>query len=286
MNLSIKEVVYRYGVYPSKRKGQAFLVDRNIIRKIVDAAGIHPKDTVIEIGAGLGLMTKIIAQKAGRVVALEVDSHFCEILREQLADCTNVEIIEADVLKYNFSEVVASKQNNKVRIIGNIPYNISTPILFHLLSFRNIIKDMIIMVQREVAARIMAQPGTKTYGIPSVIFSMFTEIYQVCSVSPESFYPVPKVHSSVLHFTYRSEPLYPLRSTDFFVNTIRKAFAKRRKTLLNNFFDLDLSLDADEVIRMAGIDPQRRAETVSAEEFAILSNILFGLKGRKFLDNT
>jgi 16S rRNA (adenine1518-N6/adenine1519-N6)-dimethyltransferase len=286
MNPSIKVVIDQYGVCPSKRKGQAFLADKNIIKKIVNAASICPTDTVIEIGAGLGLMTKMIAQKAKRVVALEIDSHLCEVLRELLADCKNVEIIETDVLKYNFSDVVTGKKNNKIRIIGNIPYNISTPILFHLLSFRDIIKDMFIMLQREVAARITAHPGTKTYGIPSVIFSTFAEIYQVCSVSPQSFYPVPKVHSSLLHISYRYKPLYPLKNTDFFMHTIRKAFSKRRKTLLNNLSDPNLSLDPVEAIIMAGIDPQRRAETVSAKEFAILSNILFGLKDRKVLDNT
>lgn len=284
MNLTPRKLIEQYGIRPSRRMGQSFLVDKNTIQKIVESAHIHQEDLVVEIGAGFGWMTALIAQKSRRVIAIEIDSRLSRILRDRFAEFKNIEIVEADILRYDFANAIKDKKHDKIRIIGNIPYSISSPILFHLLAHRHMIGDMTIMLQKEVSDRLMARPGTKAYGIPSIIFQMFAEISQVGLVPPTCFYPVPKIHSSVIKMVIRPTPLYPVKNIEFFKYIIRLAFSKRRKTLLNNLRHPDLPSDIEKVLSPSGIDGKRRAETLSIEEFAILSNIIFDFKCGKALD--
>lgn len=264
------------GVRPRKHLGQSFLQDLNIAHKIVDGADIRSDETVVEIGAGLGVMTGLMAQKARRVVALDVDPVMIGILRERLARFDNVDVVETDVLKYDFFSVLPLHSSERLKIVGNVPYHISSPILFRLLDFRRCISRMVLMLQKEVVDRLVARPGTKDYGIPSVIAAMFCGMERLLNVPAGCFHPEPKVVSSVLILNVREKPLIDLKDEALFCKLVRLAFAKRRKTLLNNLRHAHLPDYSTEVLlsalRDSGMDGTRRAETLTAEEFGLLAN--------------
>lgn len=267
MTASVRKMVAQYDIHPQKRLGQSFLEDLNVIRRIVDLAKPEETETIVEIGAGLGFMTEALAKRAGRVVAVEVDPRLADILRERFAGHSRVEVVETDVLKYDFS---SASIGEKVKVVGNIPYHISTPILFRLLDFRQSISEMILMLQKELADRIAASPGTKAYGIPSVIVARYTKIALEMTVPPTCFYPVPEVLSAVLRMEVLPESGLP--DGALFSKIVRAAFARRRKTLWNNLRGIGLSEDlVDRVFARSGIDRTRRAETLSVEEFSRLA---------------
>ena len=266
------------GIRPRKQLGQCFLQDNRIAVKIVDLSCIRKDETVVEIGAGLGIMTGLIAAKARRVIALDVDPIMIGILKERLGSLENVEVLEADVLQYDFHSAVPPEPPETIAIVGNLPYFISSPILFRLLDFRSCISRMVVMLQREVADRIVAKPGTKAYGIPTVIVSMFCRTQRLMDVPAGCFYPEPKVVSSVVKLEVREEPLTDLKDEALFCDIVRLAFAKRRKTLVNNLrharlpgYPAEVMLSA---LKNSGIDGMRRAETLSAEEFGALTNCM------------
>jgi 16S rRNA (adenine1518-N6/adenine1519-N6)-dimethyltransferase len=274
---SPKEIMRKKGLHPLRRYGQSFLQDKNMIAKIVDAADIRKGDTVLEIGPGLGIMTGLIAERAKEVIAIEIDPYMVNILTETLSDQANLKIIQTDVLTYDLADALPESSPEKLNVIGNVPYNISTPILFHLMAFRKKIKSITIMLQKEVADRLAASPGTKTYGIPSVVVSMYAQVIPVMNVPPECFYPKPKVTSSVIRIDIRESPLVELRSEDFFSAMVKTAFSQRRKTLFNNLKGIklpDRDADISSALDKAGIDGKRRAETLSVTEFGRLSNAL------------
>jgi 16S rRNA (adenine1518-N6/adenine1519-N6)-dimethyltransferase len=264
------------GIRPRKHLGQSFLQDLNVANKIVDCADIRTDETVVEIGAGLGTMTGLIAVKARRVVALDVDPIMIGILRERLARFNNVDVVETDVLKYDFLSALPPHSSEKLKIVGNVPYHISSPILFRLLDFRRCISRMVLMLQKEVVDRIVARPGTKDYGIPSVITTMFCKTERLLNVPASCFYPEPKVVSSVLKLGVREIPLINLKDEALFCKIVRLAFAKRRKTLVNNLRHARLPGYSTEAMLLAlqdsGMDGTRRAETLTAEEFGLLTN--------------
>lgn len=273
-----RAILKNKGIRPIKRLGQSFLEDKNVINKIVDIADVQSEDIVIEIGAGLGIMTDLLARKCGKVIALDIDPYMISILHEQLNEHHNVSIVKTDVLNYDFSAISADYPSRKLKIIGNIPYNIASQILFHLLTFRNSIASMVLMFQKEMADRIMAPPGTKDYGIPSVLFNMYAQISQEMIIPGSCFYPSPNVLSSLLRFVIREMPMVDLADDGAFLQVVKVAFSKRRKTLFNNLRGSSL-LDRSEhqahlLLEMAEIDGQRRAETLSIEEFGKLSNTL------------
>jgi 16S rRNA (adenine1518-N6/adenine1519-N6)-dimethyltransferase len=280
-----RKILRHKGIRPLKRFGQSFLEDQNIISKIVASADLKKDDTVIEIGAGLGIMTESIARLVARVVALEIDPYMISILKDRLNRIFNIEIIRTDVLKYDFSGVDVKNSSQKLKIIGNVPYNISSQILFYVLGFRDYIGSIVIMLQKEMADRIMAMPGTKEYGIPSVIAQMYADITREVRVPASCFFPEPKVDSTVLKFVIREKPLFDLRDEDTFLNVVKVAFAHRRKTLQNNLRNsnlLDRSLSqASLLLHTVQIDAQRRAETLTVEEFGRLSNALTDMKNAR-----
>lgn len=273
-----RNILKKYGIRPLKRLGQSFLEDRNITAKIVSIPDIKSDDIVVEIGSGLGIMTAMIAMGAKKVIALEVDKYMVDILREELKDLSNVEIVRADVLKYDFSSACPEYPSKKLKVIGNIPYNISSQILFHLIEFRNYLSSMTLMFQREVAERIMASPGTKEYGILSVIVPMYTKPSLEMTVPASCFYPKPNVDSAVLKMIVRESPLFDIKDADFFLKVVKASFSKRRKTLLNNLKGSDLlkssKKDVAGILELLGIDGSRRGETLTVEEFGKLSNAL------------
>ena len=277
---SVRKLLARYAIHPRKRLGQSFLEDRNIIRRIVALAEPAGDETVVEIGAGLGFMTEELAKRAGRVIAIEIDQRLVGVLRERFAGQDRVEVLQTDVLKYDFSSACPGGQ---IKVVGNIPYHISSPILFRLLDFRRSISLMILMFQKELADRITAPPGTKDYGIPSVLVARYTRATCELTVPPNCFYPVPDVVSSVLRITVRQEP--NLLDEALFVKIVRAAFAQRRKTLWNNL--RHIGIPEEMVGRMfagSGIDRTRRAETLSVEEFSLLTTAWIETGADKVLD--
>ncbi len=277
-----RNILKKYGIRPLKRLGQSFLIDNNITKKIVMISDIKSGDIVVEIGSGLGIMTAMIAQEAKRVIALEIDKYMVDILREELKNHSNVEIVQTDVLKYDFSSASPESPSETLKVIGNIPYNISSQILFRLIQFRDYISSMVLMFQKEVAERIIAPPGTKEYGILSVIVSMYAKPSLEVSVPGSCFYPKPNVDSSVLKLTIREAPLFDIKNPDFFSKVVKTAFSKRRKTLLNNLKDSDLlkasKKDITDILELLNIDGNRRGETLTVEEFGKLSNALLSAK--------
>lgn len=273
------KILKEHGIRPRKRLGQAFLQDPNVLRRIVAAAGICSDETVVEIGAGLGIMTEVMAARAGRVIAVEVDPLLAGILRERLRGWKNVDIVEMDVLEYDFSSALSDRRSAKIKVVGNLPYQISSPILFRLLDSRPVVSMAVLMLQKEVVDRITAAPGTKDYGIPSVMISMYCRTRRLMDVPGSCFYPAPRVDSSVVELTMREEPLVSLVEDEAFRCVVRTAFSRRRKTLLNNLRPVRCpgadEKDMASILQEAGIDGRRRAETLSAEEFGLLARRLF-----------
>lgn len=273
--ISPRKILKKYGIRPRRRLGQSFLEDFNVVAKIVNRAGIGEGDTVLEIGAGCGIMTAIIAATARRVVALEVDPRMIRILTEELAGIDNVEVVEADILAYDLSSVKGKyDEESPLKVIGNIPYNISTQILFRLIEARALISEMVLMFQKEVAERIIAPPGGRDYGILSVMASMYTVTSKLMSVPARCFYPKPEVDSVVLRLVVRDEPAAPVENHDLFLKVVKTSFARRRKTLLNNLKSLETDADMRELLTGCGIDPSRRGETLSVQEFAMITRTL------------
>jgi 16S rRNA (adenine1518-N6/adenine1519-N6)-dimethyltransferase len=265
--MSVRKMLSQYDIHPRKRLGQSFLEDMNIVHRIVALAEPAEGETIVEIGAGLGLITEDLAKRAGRVIAIEVDPRLVAVLRERFIGQDRVEVVEMDVLKYDFSSVCAGE---RIKVVGNIPYHISSPILFRLLDFRRSISSMLLMFQKELADRIAAPPGTKDYGIPSVMVARYTRATYELTVPPTCFYPVPDVVSSVLRIVVRQEPDLPDEA--LFAGIVRMAFAQRRKTLWNNLRRSGLPDErVDRVFVRSGIDRTRRAETLSVEEFSLLT---------------
>jgi 16S rRNA (adenine1518-N6/adenine1519-N6)-dimethyltransferase len=277
-----RKILESRGIRPLKRLGQSFLGDRNIIGKIIGILDIRCDDVVIEIGAGIGIMTEEIARYAGRVIAIEIDPYMVKILRERLKDYLNVEIVHADILAFDFSSAIHSLTNKKVKVIGNIPYYISSQILFRLIDYRSDISCMILMFQKELADRLTAGPGTKKYGIPSVIVGMYTICTREMIIPAVCFYPAPKIISAVLKMVVRDTSQIDLNDHKLFFKIVRIAFSKRRKTLLNNLKSLTRQgyneKDINQALQISGIDGSRRGETLSAVELGTLSNAFFLVK--------
>jgi 16S rRNA (adenine1518-N6/adenine1519-N6)-dimethyltransferase len=276
---SPKEIIRKYAIKPRKRLGQSFLMDQNVIRKIAALANVTKNDIVVEIGAGIGVLTEDLAQNTAKLIAVEMDDKLVEVLKDKLLKYNNVQIYSGDILKFDFGAIARDGQQ-KIKVIGNVPYNISSQVLFHLLSFRKIIDSFVLMLQKEVIQRLVAPPGGKDYGVPSVILQMFASVEKVLDVPAGCFYPRPKVESSVIKGFFLERPLVELANEEFFIRLVRDAFAQRRKMLINNLKKSKLLEGVSEsflkeTLKLVGIDGQRRGETLSVEEFGLLSNILY-----------
>lgn len=272
-----KEILHQYDIKPNKKLGQSFLIDINVINRITDASNISQEDIVVEIGAGIGVLTENIARKAKKVIAVEIDRNLVEVLKDKLGGYDNVEVHSGDILKFDFNSV-AETHHSKIKIIGNVPYNISSPLIFRLLSFRPVISNFILMLQKEIVQRLVSVPNNKIYGVPSVILQMFASVEELFDVPSTCFYPQPKVESSMVKGVFREKPLVPLQDEKLFTGLVKAAFAQRRKMLINNLKNSKLLTDVDEgkikeVLSSAGIDGKRRGETLSVEEFGKLSNL-------------
>jgi len=279
---TVRKILTDHGIRPLKRLGQSFLEDRNAINKIIRISNIQEDDIIVEIGAGVGLMTESIAKQARKVIALDIDPRMVGILKKRMASYRHVDIVQADVLEYDFSSAIGELPSRKIKVIGNIPYNISSQILFRLLAYRDHISSMILMFQKELADRLIATPGTKAYGVPTVLVSMYLLCSREMAIPCSCFYPKPAVMSSVLKMVIREKPQLDLADHDFFFTIAKTAFAKRRKTLLNNLRGLSLlgysAMDMANALKNSGIDGARRGETLTALEIGKLSNALHSIK--------
>jgi 16S rRNA (adenine1518-N6/adenine1519-N6)-dimethyltransferase len=263
-------------VPPKKSLGQNFLVDENIISRIIQSAEITKDDTVIEIGPGMGAMTKDLAVAAGRVIAIELDERLFRKLKAELKDADNLDLILGDALTFPYESLPGP-----VKVVANLPYYISTPIITRLMEAREKISAMVLMLQKEVAQRITAKPGGKEYGYLSVMVQLWSEAVNLFDVPKEAFTPVPKVDSAVVRLKVRGTPASE-RVSDlvFFEKVVSAAFSQRRKTLKNSLknsrvIEPSRFEAAMELAHKSGIDPVRRAETLSLAEFAALAEILF-----------
>lgn len=267
----------KHGFRHSKSLGQNFLSDIHIIEDIVDGSDIEPEDLVIEIGPGMGVLTAAAAERAGKVIAVEIDKKLIPILKETLAEYDNVEIINADIMKTDLTEIVEANRptdGGKVRVIGNLPYYITTPIIMKLLEESVPADSITIMMQKEVADRIKAGPGGKDYGALTVAVGFYCTITHVADAPKEVFVPRPKVDSTVIRLDLIKECPVDLIDQKIFFETVKGGFGQRRKTLLNSLTGVR-GLPKPEIadaLDAAGIDPKRRAETLSLDEFAAVAN--------------
>ena len=273
-----KAVIEKYNLSIQKKFGQNFLIDDSVLSKTVEAAGITKDDTVLEIGPGIGTMTQYIAEGAGKVVAVEIDRMLIPILADTLSTYNNIKVINDDILKVDIEKIVQEENGGKpIKVVANLPYYITTPILMRLLESELPIESITVMVQKEVAARMAEKPGSKDYGALSLAVQYYTEPTMVQVVPPSCFIPQPGVDSAVIHLRCHKEPPVETADSKFMFSVIRAAFAQRRKTLSNGVSNGNLGLTREQVVEALeemNLSPSVRGEKLSLEEFAKLSNLL------------
>lgn len=262
-------ILKTFNIHMSKKLGQNFLIDADIVRGIVDAADIRPGERVLEIGPGIGTLTQGLAEAGAEVTAVELDKKLPAVLAKTLEGYENVRIVQGDILKVNIPEIMGSES---FKVAANLPYYITTPIIMTLLERRLPISRLVTMVQKEVADRMVAEPGTKAYGALSVAVQYYTQPHVELDVPPRSFIPAPEVDSVVIVCDVREEPPVTVADEKLFFRVVRAAFGQRRKTLSNALkgagFDKELIRTA---LPAAGIDGTRRGETLSLMEFAAIA---------------
>jgi len=260
---------------PLKSLGQNFLVDRNVIEKIIRAADIHNDDSVLEIGPGRGALTGQLVERAARLLLIEFDHALAEWHRNQFTDNERVSVIDADVLKVDLSALL-SATSDKWKVVANLPYNISTEVLFLLYRVHERVSRMTLMLQKEVGDRLASAPDCPAYGVTTVLLGLWFDIKKEFVVPPGCFHPSPKVDSAVLTFSTLSSPRANVGDEDIFRNVVKCAFSMRRKTLANCLKSAECTKNSDlaELLEACDIDGRRRGETLSLEEFASLSRWL------------
>ena len=273
------EVIQKYQFAFQKKFGQNFLIDGRVLEKIMDAADIGAEDFVLEIGPGIGTMTQYLAERARQVMAVEIDRNLIPILSETLSDYDNVEILNADILKIDLRKTVEEKNQGKpIKVVANLPYYITTPIIMELFESEIPVDNITVMVQKEVADRMQAQPGTKDYGALSLAVQFYAEPYIVANVPPNCFMPRPKVGSAVIRLTRHQNPPVEVKNKKLLFQLIRASFNQRRKTLQNgikNFSGLSFSKEeVADALEQIGVSPTIRGEALSLEQFAELCSLL------------
>lgn len=272
---TIKKIIQNFGFRFSRSLGQNFLIDENMLNKIIEAAELKEDDVVLEVGPGLGTMTKKLASRAAKVVSVEIDKSLIPILRYTLKTCNNVEIINADFLELSLNNLIDTHfKGRNIKVLANLPYYITSPIIMKLLENHETVELMVFLVQKEVAERITAGPGSRDYGVLSVIVQFFCTTRLVSVVPRTVFMPKPKVDSAILKLIPRKKISYDVEKESFF-KVVKASFAHRRKTIYNSLKksqELNLrSQKIKEILQTAGIDETRRAEHLSIKEFVRLA---------------
>ncbi|MBS4216635.1 16S rRNA (adenine(1518)-N(6)/adenine(1519)-N(6))-dimethyltransferase RsmA [Neobacillus rhizophilus] len=277
-----RAILEKYGFSFKKSLGQNFLIDTNILKKIVSFADLTDESGAIEIGPGIGALTEQLARSSKKTVAFEIDQRLLPILEDTLSPYSNVKVIHNDVLKADVAEVIAAEfaDISDLMVVANLPYYVTTPIIMKLLEEHLPIRGIVCMLQKEVADRISAKPGTKDYGSLSIAVQYYTEAETVMIVPKTVFVPQPNVDSAVIRLTRRENPAVQVKDENFFFQVTKASFAQRRKTLLNNLTSglPDGKQKKEEILAAlaaSGIEPSRRGETLSLEEFGRLSDELY-----------
>ena len=273
------EVIKKYEFCFQKKFGQNFLIDGHVLDKIIAGAGVTKDDMVLEIGPGIGTMTQYLAEAAGKVVAVEIDRNLLPILQETLADYDNVKVIHADVLSLDLEKLVQEENGGRpIKVVANLPYYITTPIIMALFEQHVPLANVTVMVQKEVAARMKSGPGSKDYGALSLAVQYYAEPYIVANVPCNCFMPRPNVDSAVIRLTRYEEPPVQVKDEKMLFKIIRASFNQRRKTLQNGLNNSsELSFTKDQIaaaIAEAGFSPSVRGEALTLEQFAKLTDIL------------
>ncbi len=273
------DTIKKYDFAFQKKFGQNFLIDEHVLTKIILAAGITKDDMVIEVGPGFGTMTQWLAEAAREVVAVEIDKHLIPILEQTLSDYDNITVINEDILKLDVNKLIEEKNNGKpVKIVANLPYYITTPIIMGLFENHVPVENITVMVQKEVADRMQVGPGTKDYGALSLAVQYYAEPYIVANVPPNCFIPRPNVSSSVIRLTTWNEPPVTVNNEKLMFNIIRASFNQRRKTLQNGIANAgNLQFTKEQVVNALteiGLSSSIRGEALTLEQFAALSDIL------------
>ena len=279
---SLEETRYilkKYNIKANKRLGQNFLINDNVIENIVKAAEVTEDDLIIEIGPGLGTLTSKLLEKAGKVIAVELDENMIKILEDRFKLYKNFYLINEDILKIDLKELIASNLNNlkKVKIVANLPYYITTPIIMKLLEDKLDIDNITVMVQKEVADRITARPGDKLSGAITYSVNYYAKAEKVILVGKESFIPSPEVYSEVIKLNIRKEPPVKVENEEIFFKLIKSSFMQRRKTLQNALTNAGIVTDKETIRKMfdaMNLKPDIRGEKLTIEEFARLANLI------------
>ena len=271
------EVIQKYQFAFQKRFGQNFLIDAHVLEKIVSAAGITKDDCVLEIGPGIGTMTQYLAESAGQVIAVEIYTNLLPILADTLEEYSNVKVINQDILKVDINELVKEYNNGRpIKVVANLPYYITTPIIMGLFESNVPIDNITVMVQKEVADRMQVGPGSKDYGALSLAVQYYASPYIVANVPPNCFIPRPNVGSAVIRLTRYQEPPVQVKDPKLMFKLIRASFNQRRKTLQNGLNNSpEISFSKEEItkaIESLGVSPSVRGEALSLEQFAQLAN--------------
>lgn len=273
------EVIQKFNFGFQKKFGQNFLIDDHVLTKIMDGANVTKDDFVLEIGPGIGTMTQYLAERARKVLAVEIDTKLLPILQETLADYDNVEVLNHDILKVDINAIANQYNDGKpIKVVANLPYYITTPIIMGLFESGVPIDNITVMVQKEVADRMQVGPGTKDYGALSLAVQYYAEPYIIANVPPNCFIPRPNVGSAVIRLTRHTEPPVTVQDEKLMFRIIRASFNQRRKTLqngLNNASDLSFTKEQIvEAIESIGLKPTVRGEALTLEQFAKLSDAL------------
>jgi 16S rRNA (adenine1518-N6/adenine1519-N6)-dimethyltransferase len=270
-NLTISEVARKYDFKFKKGLGQNFLIDDSVLEDVVDGADVNNEDFIIEIGPGFGTLTRALLKRAKKVCAIELDEKLFPILEEELKEFDNFELIHKDALKVDFNELMANEKS--VKLVANLPYYLTTPIIVNLLTKGYNFKSLTIMIQKEVGVRIDSEPDCKAYGAFSILVQYYCNTKILRLVPPSAFLPQPKVESIVIRLDKLEEPKVKVKDEALFFSIVRQSFNMRRKTLWNGVKNMGVNKeDLEKCFERANIDPKRRGETLSLQEFATLSD--------------
>lgn len=262
----------KHPTHPNKKLGQHFLINPEVLEIIMDIGEVTNTDVVIEIGAGLGCLTQTLAETAETVIAIEIDPILNEVLESQFSTCDTVQIVKADILEIELASLFSP--NTRPKVIANLPYGITTPILWKLLEHTDQLDFCLLMMQREVAERIVAPPGGKDYGALTIGVSYYADTSLIVTLSPDNFYPAPKVDSALLKLSMRDKPRVEVQDEAHFFRLVREAFRGRRKMLKNTLKRFASSDRLNQTFKKLNIKPERRPETLDITEFAALADQL------------
>ncbi len=276
-----KYIIKKYGITANKNLGQNFLIDDENVNKIIESASITKEDLIIEIGPGLGTLTKELVERAGKVIAIELDDRMIKILKDRFYLYSNFELLHQDILKVNLTEIIQKNKENEqiksVKIVANLPYYITTPILMKILEAKLDINSITVMVQKEVADRITAIPGQKKAGAITYSVYYYAIPTQITFVSKDCFLPSPDVDSEVIQLTIRKKSIVKVKNEELFFKIIKASFMQRRKTLLNGLMNSEIiktKEEGEEILKKLGISNNIRGESLTIEQFAEIANLI------------